>query len=132
MSSRTKMLKRVKHGKTGCFGKFLSRDNFNLFKKCLKLTLNCQKTEVFVVFDAISVQFPRDFVPIQSTQQQKKNELCITVFEEKVEAFCEKYTSEGLRSGRKHLRFCATCVLFESFWSQSVGKRSTKIELIIQ
>ena len=32
----------------------------------------------------------------------------------------------------KHLRFRATCVLFESFWSQNVGKRSTKTKPIIQ
>ena len=31
----------------------------------------------------------------------------------------------------QHLRFCATCVLFESFWSQNVGKRSTETELMI-
>ena len=83
------MLKRVKHGKTGCFGKFLSRDNFNLFKKCLKLTLNCQKTEVFVVFDAISVQFPRDFVPIQSTQQQKKTSYALQFLKRKSKRFAK-------------------------------------------
>ena len=50
----------------------------------------------------------------------------------------QRFASKTLQKDSKgvdkfqHLRFCATCVLFEPFWSQNVGKRSTKTELIIQ
>ena len=50
----------------------------------------------------------------------------------------QRFASKTLRNDSKAvenfqtLRFCATCVFFESFWSQNVGKRSTKSELIIQ
>ena len=39
--------------------------------------------------------------------------------------------SEGVEKFR-HLRFCATFVLFESFWSKNVGKHSIKTKLEIQ
>ena len=49
--------------------------------------------EVFVVFDTISVEFPIFFQRLKHNQQ-RKNELCITFFEENVSAFCLKNTSE--------------------------------------
>ena len=88
--------------------------------------------KVFVVLDALFVQFPRDFVLKTNTiKSTTKNELCIRNFEENVAAFCFKNTSKMTRKVST-LRFCATCVLLKSFWSQNVGKPSTKTELIIQ
>ena len=59
MTSWTKMLKGLKHGRICCFGEFSSVTRSVQFVKgkCLKLTLNCQKT-----FFAFSVQFTRGFV----------------------------------------------------------------------
>ena len=55
-------------------------------------------------------------VPTQSTQQ-RKNELCITFFQEKVAVFASKTLQNDSKGFEifQHLRFCATRVLFESF-----------------
>ena len=49
-----------------------------------------------------------------------------------LQRFASKTLQKDSRRVEKfqHLRFCATCVLFESFWNQNGGKRSTKAELI--
>ena len=51
------------------------------------------------------------------------NESCKTFFEENVAAL--QNDSKGVEKFQ-HLSFCATCVLFEPFWRESVRKRSTK------
>ena len=92
--------------------------------------------KVFVVLDAISVQFPKDFVlssnKINSTTKERAMNY---IFEENVAAVCFKYTSEWLQRSRKNstAEFCATWILFESICCQTVGKRSSKkTELVIQ
>ena len=60
-------------------------------RKGPQIDLRCQNFEVFVVFDAISVDFSKDFVP-QSTQQQK-NELCNVTLKRTLQCF----TSETFR-----------------------------------
>ena len=59
------------------------------------------------------------------------------IFREYVAAFCFKNTPEGLQMIGQMEKFifsflCNLYVLFESFWSQNVGKPSTKFELITQ
>ena len=54
---------------------------------------NVEKIEVFVVFDAISVQFPREFIICFNAINNKRTRLA-SIFEEKVAAFCSKTTSE--------------------------------------
>ena len=50
----------------------------------------------------------------------------------------QRFASKTLQNDSKaveklqHHRICATCVLFESFCSQNVGKRSSETEFIIQ
>ena len=65
---------------------------------------------------------------------QKGNEVCIHRFGENVPAFCFENISELLQMCRKTstLRFCASCLLFESTWGQNVGNRRTKIEFLIE
>ena len=61
------MLKRLRCGQTCCFGELSLRDKFTLKKKCLKLTNIVQNFNVFDDFDAISVNFWRDFVLSSNT-----------------------------------------------------------------
>ena len=50
----------------------------------------------------------------------------------------QRFASKTLQNDSKgdekfqNLQFCAICVLFESFWNQKDGKRSTETELIFQ
>ena len=51
-----------------------------------------------------------------------------------LQRFASKTLQNDLEGVEKfqHVRFCATCELIGSFWSQNVGKRFTKTDLIIQ
>ena len=51
-------------------------------------------------------------------------------FEENVAVFCFKNTNTFLLSTSSFLR--SLCLQFEAFWIQNDGKRSTKIERLIQ
>ena len=86
------------------------------------------KIQVFVFFDAVSVDFPRDFFKYMTLK------LCITCFDENVAPFRFKNTSDDSKGNEKFqfLRFSATYVIFESFWCQNVGKPSRKTELLSQ
>ena len=86
----------------------------------LQIDLNCRKIfEVFVflmqflyIFREISFQ-----IPTQSTPQ-RKNELCIAVLKRTLHCFASKTLQIDSKEVEKfqHFRFCATCVVFESFW----------------
>ena len=45
-------------------------------RKGPQIDLRCQNFDFFVVFDAISVDFSKDFVLSSQSTQQQKNELC--------------------------------------------------------
>ena len=77
--------------------------------------------KVFIVFDAIFAQLPRDFIISSITVNLTTKKFRITVFQEKVAAFWSKAVEKVQQN-----RFLSTCVLFESFCCQNVGKRSTK------
>ena len=83
-----------------------------------------KNSEVFVVFDEIFVEIPRFFVKGSNNNNAKRAMHYI---------FCFKNTSECPNKSKK-LKFLFLynlCLLFESFWNQNDGKRSTKTELII-
>ena len=121
------MVKPLNKGKLVVFVSF-RQEKSSIVEKCFKLCLK------FSFFDAISVEFPRLFVKGSNTINNKKHELCITFFEENVSALYFKNTSEWLQIVQKNSTSSFLhnlCLLFESFWSQNDGKRSTKIELIL-
>ena len=71
------------------------------------------------------------YVPTQSTQQKRKG-FTTHILKRTLQCFASKTLQNDSKGVEKfQLRFFATCVLFESFWSQNVGKRSTKTEIII-
>ena len=53
--------------------------------------LRCQNFEVFVVFDAISVDFSQDFVLSSQSTQQRKNELCNVFFKRTLHVLLHKH-----------------------------------------
>ena len=59
------MFEAQNNGTTVCFGELLSKDRFNLKKKTPRTDPEIVKN--FVVFEAISVQSPRDFVVSSNT-----------------------------------------------------------------
>ena len=95
-----------------CFVELSSRDKFSLEKKPEIDTELSKKNEVFVDFDAISIQFLRDFVlsfnTINSATEQRAMH-CI--FEKNVAAFCFKNSSERLQSSGKILTSSFSCNL---------------------
>ena len=97
--------------------------------KMLKIDLEiAEKFEGFVVFDAISVQFPRVFVNSSITLNNERTSYAIHFLKRTLQRFASKTlfllsTSSFLSS---------LCLHFEAFWIQNDGKRSTKIERLIQ
>ena len=89
-----------------------------------------KKIQVFVVFDGYSAQFPRVFVIKSITLNNEITSYAIYFFKRTLQRFASKTllyfwfpTSPFLSN---------ICLLFKSFWIQNDGKRSTKIERIIQ
>ena len=94
--------------------------------KILKIDLEVdEKFEDFVVFDAISVQFPRVFVISSITLNNERTSYAIL--------FLKSFAS-------KTPTFFAFIIIvfrqpmstFEAFWIQKDGKRSTKMERLFQ
>ena len=78
-----------------------------------------EKFDDFVVFDAISVQFPKVFVISSITLNNERTSYAIH-FEENVAAFCFKNTNIFLLSTSSFLS--NPCLHFEAFWIQNDGK----------
>ena len=66
-----------------------------------------ENLEVFIVFDAISVQFPKEFVIRSNTINNEKPSFAMVFSEENVAAFCFKNTSKVSTS----LFMCNLCTL---------------------
>ena len=121
------MLKRLGHGQTCCLGELSTRNSF-VEEKCANMTLKLSTNRMFFSF---LMHFLYNFreISLEVPTRTKTKERALHY------SFVEKRRSILLQ---KHFRkistpsFCATCVLFETFWSQNVGKRSTKTELIFQ
>ena len=60
-------------------------------RKGPQIDLRCQNFEVFVVFDAISVDFSKDFVLSSQSTQQRKNELCNVFFKRTLHVLLHKH-----------------------------------------
>ena len=91
--------------------------------------LRCQNFEVFVVFDAISVDFSKDSVLSSAIHSTTKKRAIQCFLEENITVFCFTNPQNDSKGVEKIFHcFCVTCVLFESFWCQNVSKRSTKTE----
>ena len=60
-------------------------------RKGPQIDLRCQNFEVFVVFDAISVDFSKDFVLSSQSTQQQKNELCNVFFKRTLHVLLHKH-----------------------------------------
>ena len=100
-------------------------------RKGPQIDLRCQNFEVFVVFDAISVDFSKDFVLSSAIHSTTKKRAMQIFLKRILQCFASQTLQNDSKGVEKfQLCFCATCVLFESFWCQNVSKRSTKTELI--
>ena len=91
--------------------------------------IDSENVDKYKVFDAISVQFPRAFVIRSYTVETKERKLCSILFEEQAAKTLQN-DSELVEKLKKFSIFTFLCdlyVLFESFWCQNVGKRSTMI-----
>ena len=60
-------------------------------RKGPQIDLRCQNLEVLVVFDAISVDFSKDFVLSSQSTQQQKNELCNVFFKKTLHVLLHKH-----------------------------------------
>ena len=99
--------------------------------KVLEIDLEVvEKFDDFVVFDAISVQFPRVFVISSITLNNERTSYAIHFFEENFAAFCFKNINIFLLSTSSFLS--NPCLHFEAFWIQNDGKGSTRIERLFQ
>ena len=87
-----------------------------------------------VVFLAISVQFPRDFVVSSKAINNKRMSYALIFLKRTLHRFASKTLQNDPKSVEKlqHICFCATFVPFTSIQSQNVGNLSTKIERKIQ
>ena len=104
------------------------RSIFN--SKMLKIDLEkVEKFEDFVVFDAISVQFPRVFVFSSITLNNERTSYAIHFLKRTLPRFASK-TPTYLLSLTSFLS--NLCLHFEAFWIQKDGKRSTKIKRLFQ
>ena len=74
-------------------------------------------TERFVVFDAISVYFPRDFVLSFKNQLNERSSYALHFLKRTLRCFLAKTLEHDSKVIKKlqHLHFRAICVLFESF-----------------
>ena len=100
--------------------------------KMLKIDLEiAEKIEVFVVFHAISVQFPRVFVNSSITLNNQRTSCAIhnSFLKRTLQRFASKTPTFFLLSTSSFLS--SLCLRFEAFWVQNDGKRSTKIERLI-
>ena len=91
-----------------------------------------KKFDVFVVFEAISKQVPRDFViSSNKTSINERARYAVYFFEEKVAVFCFN-DSKLVQKFNISTFFTNLYAFFESFWSQYIGKRSMEVERICQ
>ena len=60
-------------------------------RKGPQIDLRCQNFEVFVVFDAISVDFSEDFVLSSQSTQRRKNQLCNVFFKRTLHVLLHKH-----------------------------------------
>ena len=111
---------------------------------CCKISSNCirkmpqihhelSNSLKFCRFWCNSVHFPKDFVPISNTISSTMREWpMLYIFgRERCSVLLQKHFRNHSKNSQKfNIFFVASCVLFESFWSQKDGKRSTKTELI--
>ena len=77
-----------------CFGTVSFRQEINSIIEKKIASIDPGNVETIVVFDAIPLQFPKNFIKKFQHNQQRKSELCSTMFEKNVVAFCSKNTSE--------------------------------------
>ena len=100
-----------------------------------ELSIKICQLKVFLVFDAISVHFPRFRSKFQHSQINNARTSYALHF---LKRTLQRFASNALQNDSKavekfrYLRFRANSVLFESFCSQNIGKGSTKTGLIIQ
>ena len=113
---------------------------------CLKIRSICERKipridpeivknfEDFVVFNAISVVSERFRPKFQHNQlNNERMSYAFHFLKRSLQRFASKTLQNDSKAVEKfhYLRFGATCVLFESFWSQNDDQRSTRTEFII-
>ena len=93
-----------------------------------------KKIDDFVVLVVVSAQFLRNFVINYNTINNKSTSHASILLKSTLQRFVSKTLQNDSKGVEKfqHIRFCATCELFENFWSQNADKSSTKIKLVIQ
>ena len=98
--------------------------------KVLEMDLEVvEKFDDFVVFDAISVQFPKVFVISSITLNNERTSYAIHFLKRTLQRFASK-TPFFLLSTSSFLS--NPCLHFEAFWIQNDGKGSTRIERLFQ
>ena len=85
------MFKRLRRGRTYVSASFCYKISSIRKRKGPQIDLRCQNFEVFVVFDAISVDFSKDFVLSSQSTQQQKNELCNVFFKRTLHVLLHKH-----------------------------------------
>ena len=98
--------------------------------KMLEIDLEVvEKFDDFVVFDAISAQFPKVFVISSITLNNERTSYAIHFLKRTLQRFASN-TNIFLLSTSSFLS--NPCLHFEAFWIQNDGKGSTRIERLFQ
>ena len=116
------------------FCELSSKDRFNFWKKCFKMILKLSKNSKRLSFLMQFLLNFRDFlskVPRQPTTKERA--MHYIFWRERFSVLLQKRLRMTPNSSKKFNTFVFynLCLLFESFWNQNDGKRSTKIELIL-
>ena len=93
------------------------------------------KSVKFCVFGAISVQFQKDFVNGSNTIKSEKTSNAVHFLKRTLQRFASKTfqnDSEWVGTFQHFHVFMQLMRTFALVWNQNVGKRSTKIDCIIQ
>ena len=89
--------------------------------------------ELFVVFDAISVQFPRVFLISSITINNERTSYALHFLKRTLLGFASKTLINFIAFNIFVFKFLSNlCLLFESFWIHNDGNCSTKNGRIIQ
>ena len=93
------------------------------------------KFRVFVVLMQFLYNFRELSLYVLTVKSTKNESFAVHYLKSTLQRFAPKHsrmTPNESKNRKSSTRFFATYVLFESFSSQNVGKRSTRMELIIQ
>ena len=92
---------------------------------------NVEKFDVFVVFDAISSQFPREIDMSNNIIKNERTSYAVRFFKKTLLPFAAKHftmtpnESKSTKNSKTFTFVWNCCVFFESLWIQNVDKRST-------